>query len=235
MKLRYDLVDAASGEVLIEAGQKATAGKLNKLKKDGLNEIHVTKEELIGSYLAEDMINEKTGEILVEAGQEITEDVLAMFGKNKIKDFAVLRIDHVNVGPYIRNTLAADKNMSREDALVDIYKVMRPGEPPTVESADALFRGLFFDLERYDLSAVGRVKMNARLDFDKEQVPDTIRVLRKEDILEVVRVLVELKDGRGEIDDIDNLGNRRVRSVGELMETSTESVCCVWKERFANV
>ena len=218
MKLRYDLVDAASGEVLIEAGQKATAGKLNKLKKDGLNEIHVTKEELIGSYLAEDMINEKTGEILVEAGQEITEDVLTMFGKNKIKEFSVLRIDHVNVGPYIRNTLAADKNMSREDALVDIYKVMRPGEPPTVESADALFRGLFFDLERYDLSAVGRVKMNARLDFDKEQVPDTIRVLRKEDILEIVRVLVELKDGRGEIDDIDNLGNRRVRSVGELME-----------------
>ena len=218
MKLRYDLVNAETGEVMIEAGQKATAGKLKKLEKEGLAKIRVSAEELTGAYLAEDMINEKTGEILVEAGQEITEDILAMFGKNKIKEFAVLHIDNVNIGPYIRNTMAADKNVCREDALVDIYKVMRPGEPPTVESADALFRGLFFDLERYDLSAVGRVKMNARLDFDKEQVPDTIRVLRKEDILEIVRVLVELKDGRGEIDDIDNLGNRRVRSVGELME-----------------
>ena len=114
--------------------------------------------------------------------------------------------------------MMADKNRTREDALVDIYKVMRPGEPPTIESADSLFRGLFFDLEHYDLSAVGRVKMNMRLYNDKDAVPDTVRTLRKEDILEIVRVLVELKDGRGEIDDIDNLGNRRVRSVGELME-----------------
>ncbi|MBW7910743.1 MAG: DNA-directed RNA polymerase subunit beta, partial [Alphaproteobacteria bacterium] len=117
----------------------------------------------------------------------------------------ILAIDHINVGAYIRNTMAADKCRNREDALVDIYRVMRPGEPPTLESADALFRGLFFDFERYDLSPVGRVKMNARLDF---QTDDQVRVLRKDD----------LKDGRGEVDDIDHLGNRRVRSVGELME-----------------
>ena len=214
-KLRYDLVDAKSGEVLMEAGEKVNTAKLKKFEKDGVEEIRVNDEELIGRFVAEDMINEKTGEILAEAGDEITEAMLETFKKFKIKEFSVLHIDNVNVGPYIRNTMAADKNRTREDALVDIYKVMRPGEPPTVESADMLFRGLFFDLEHYDLSAVGRVKMNSRLDFEKS---DTPRTLRKEDILKIVRVLVELKDGRGEIDDIDNLGNRRVRSVGELME-----------------
>lgn len=218
LKLHYDLVDAKTGEVLVEAEQKITARKIAELKKAGVEEIRVSEEELIGRYFAEDMINVKTGEILVEAGQEVSEEALKTLKKHKIDEIALLHIDHVNIGPYIRNTMAADKNTCREDALIDIYKVMRPGEPPTVESADALFRGLFFDLEHYDLSAVGRVKMNSRLDFDKNEVPDTVRVLRKEDILEIVRVLVELKDGRGEIDDIDNLGNRRVRSVGELME-----------------
>ena len=118
----------------------------------------------------------------------------------------------------MRNTLAVDKNINRDDALMDIYRVMRPGEPPTLETAETLFRGLFFDPERYDLSAVGRVKMNMRLGFTAAEVPDTIRTLRKQDIVATMRVLLELKDGRGQIDDIDNLGNRRVRSVGELME-----------------
>nr|MDQ6870121.1 DNA-directed RNA polymerase subunit beta [Pseudomonadota bacterium] len=127
----------------------------------------------------------------------------------------VLDIDHVNIGPYIRNTLAVDKNSSREEALFDIYRVMRPGEPPTLETAEAMFHSLFFDSERYDLSAVGRVKMNMRMDLD---AADTVRTLRKEDIVAVMRALVDLRDGRGEIDDIDHLGNRRVRSVGELME-----------------
>ena len=202
LKLHYDLVDAKTGEVLVEAGQKITARKIAELKKAGVEEIRVSEEELIGRYFAEDMINVKTGEILVEAGQEVSEEALKTLKKHKIDEIALLHIDHVNIGPYIRNTMAADKNTCREDALIDIYKVMRPGEPPTVESADALFRGLFFDLEHYDLSAVGRVKMNSRLDFDKNEVPDTVRVLRKEDILEIVRVLVELKDGRGESEDI---------------------------------
>ncbi|HLP68918.1 MAG TPA: DNA-directed RNA polymerase subunit beta, partial [Rhizobium sp.] len=132
-----------------------------------------------------------------------------------LKSLEILAIDPVNAGGYIRDTLAADKCRNREDALVDIYRVMRPGEPPTLESADALFRGLFFDFERYDLSPVGRVKMNARLDFKTD---DQVRILRKEDILAILQILVDLKDGRGEVDDIDHLGNRRVRSVGELME-----------------
>ena len=127
----------------------------------------------------------------------------------------VLDIDHVTVGAYIRNTLRVDKNAIREDALFDIYRVMRPGEPPTVEAAEAMFKSLFFDQERYDLSSVGRVKMNIRLELD---CPDDVRVIRKEDVLEVLKTLVGLRDGRGEIDDIDNLGNRRVRSVGELLE-----------------
>ena len=127
----------------------------------------------------------------------------------------MLDIDHVTVGPYIRNTLAIDKASSREDALFDIYRVMRPGEPPILETAEAMFNSLFFDAERYDLSAVGRVKMNMRLDLDAE---DTVRTLRREDILAVTKALVDLRDGKGEIDDIDHLGNRRVRSVGELME-----------------
>ena len=138
--------------------------------------------------------------------------MLSELGQKKLQ---LLEIDHVNVGGYIRNTLTVDKNQNREDALFDIYRVMRPGEPPTIETAEAMFKSLFFDQERYDLSAVGRVKMNMRLDLNAE---DTVRVLRKEDIIEVIRTLVGLRDGRGEIDDIDNLGNRRVRSVGELME-----------------
>ncbi len=135
--------------------------------------------------------------------------------KAGIVEIRSLAIDHMNVGPYIRNTLAVDRNSSREEALFDIYRVMRPGEPPTIDTAEVLFRGLFFDPERYDLSAVGRVKMNSRLGFTTD---DSLRTLRKEDVLAVVKVLVDLKDGRGEIDDIDHLGNRRVRSVGELLE-----------------
>ncbi len=140
---------------------------------------------------------------------------LKVLNEQGYKELPILDIDHVNVGAYIRNTLHADKNMTREDALFDIYRVMRPGEPPTLDSAQTMFQSLFFDSERYDLSAVGRVKMNMRLDLD---APDTQRTLRKEDILSVIKTLVDLRDGKGEIDDIDHLGNRRVRSVGELME-----------------
>ena len=163
----------------------------------------------------EDLVNPKTGEIYAEAGEEITEKSLKALNEQGYKELPLLDIDHVNVGAYIRNTLHADKNMTREDALFDIYRVMRPGEPPTLNSAQTMFQSLFFDSERYDLSAVGRVKMNMRLELD---APDTHRTLRKEDILAVIKTLVDLRDGKGEIDDIDHLGNRRVRSVGELME-----------------
>src|ERR1700761_3979842 len=216
VKLVADLIDAATGKVVAELGTKMTPRTTKKLKEGGLEEIVVTPKELVGSYVALDIINEETGEIHCEAGDELSLALLEELEKAGVTELPILAVDHINVGPYIRNTLAADKNASREEALIDIYRVMRPGEPPTLETAEALFTGLFFDVERYDLSAVGRVKMNSRLNFT--DVGDAIRTLRKEDILGVIKVLTDLKDGRGEIDDIDHLGNRRVRSVGELME-----------------
>jgi len=210
-----DLIDADSGEVIVEAGHKITARGARLLAEKNVKALKVVDEDLYGHYLAEDMVNAETGEIYAEAGEEITEKLLNSLLEAGYDELKVLDIDHINTGAYIRNTLAADKNESREDALFDIYRVMRPGEPPTIETAEAMFTSLFFDPERYDLSAVGRVKMNMRLDLDAD---DTVRVLRKEDILAVIKTLLELRDGKGEIDDIDNLGNRRVRSVGELME-----------------
>jgi DNA-directed RNA polymerase subunit beta len=210
-----DLVDADTGKVVVEAGKKITVRQARQLAEKGLKALRMTDEELIGHYVAEDLVNTKTGEIYVEAGEEITEKTLNVINEEGFKELPILDIDHINVGAYIRNTLTVDKNMSLQDALFDIYRVMRPGEPPTLDTAQAMFQSLFFDPDRYDLSAVGRVKMNMRLDLD---APDTHRVLRKEDILAVIKTLVDLRDGKGEIDDIDNLGNRRVRSVGELME-----------------
>ncbi len=215
LKAAVDMIDADTGEVVIEAGRKLTVRTARQLAEKGLKALKVMDEDLHGQYLAEDMVNTTTGEIFAEAGDEITDKLLTALIDAGYDEIAVLDIDHVNIGAYIRNTLKVDKNNTREEALFDIYRVMRPGEPPTVETGEAMFRSLFFDPERYDLSAVGRVKMNMRLDLD---APDTMRVLRKDDILAVVRTLVELRDGKGEIDDIDNLGNRRVRSVGELME-----------------
>ncbi len=222
----YDLVDAETGEVIAEAGQKVTPRTVKKLKDEGrVQEILLPFDQIVGRYVARDIIDEETGAIFVEAGDELTWETdkqgevtggtLKELLDNGITDIPVLDIDNVNVGPYMRNTMAQDKNMGRDTALMDIYRVMRPGEPPTVEAASTLFDSLFFDPERYDLSAVGRVKMNMRLDLDAE---DTVRTLRKTDIISCIKALVELRDGRGEIDDIDHLGNRRVRSVGELME-----------------
>src|SRR3954449_8231128 len=214
-KAPVDLIDADTGEGVGEAGRKLTARSARQRVDNGLRALRASDEDLTGQYIAEDLANAQTGEIYAEAGDEITDKLLKALAEAAVEALPVLDIDHVNVGPYIRNTLAIDKASSREDALFDIYRVMRPGEPPTLETAEAMFHSLFFDAERYDLSAVGRVKMNMRLDLDAE---DTVRTLRREDMIAVVRALVDLRDGKGEIDDIDHLGNRRVRSVGELME-----------------
>jgi DNA-directed RNA polymerase subunit beta len=215
LKLDYDLINAKSGRVAVEAGTKLTPRVLADLEKKGITEYIAPRTDILGRFVSEDIVNMETGLVYLEAGGEVTEEVLEELDVAKVENVPTLAIDHVNVGPYIRNTLAADKNSSREEALIDIYRVMRPGEPPIIETADSLFQGLFFEPDRYDLSAVGRVKMNSRLEQETE---DSIRVLRREDILEVVKILVNLKNGKGEIDDIDHLGNRRVRSVGELME-----------------
>ncbi|MBI2707583.1 MAG: DNA-directed RNA polymerase subunit beta [Proteobacteria bacterium] len=214
-KLAHDLIDAKTEKVVAAEGAKMNPRFARKLQTEGLNEVLIFQDDLVGRYIANDLINETTGEIYAEAGDEISPTLLETLAAAGIEEVTTLDIDHVSVGAYLRNTLMADKNLTREDALLDIYRILRPGEPPTVEGAEVLFRALFFDSERYDLSSVGRVKMNSRLGLD---APDTVRVLRKEDILAMVKVLLDLKDGRGEIDDIDNLGNRRVRSVGELLE-----------------
>jgi DNA-directed RNA polymerase subunit beta len=210
-----DMIDAKTGEVIAKAGEKITARRAREIGESGVKEVMFSAEDLAGRYLAEDAVNMQTGEIYAEAGDEIDAKLLEKFQEMKVKEFPILDIDHVTIGAFIRNTLNIDKNSNTLEALMDIYRVMRPGEPPTLEAATTLFNGLFFDSERYDLSAVGRVKMNMRLDLKAE---DTVRTLRKEDILAVIKTLVDLRDGKGEIDDIDNLGNRRVRSVGELME-----------------
>ena len=214
-KLTADLVDAATGQTLAEAGTKMTPRLLKKIEEQGMSEVYNSAEELVGRYLSRDLIDETTGLILAEAGDELTGESIRKLTEAGITEIPVLDIDHLTVGPYIRNTLTLDRCQNREEALLDIYRVLRPGEPPTLDTAEALFGSLIFDNERYDLSPVGRVKMNMRLGLETE---DTVRVLRNEDIVEVVRMLVEIKDGRGDIDDIDHLGNRRVRSVGELME-----------------
>jgi len=221
-----DIIDAKTGKVIAEAGAKVTPRTVKKLLEEGkVTEIRVAFDTIVGRYVSQDIINEETGAIYVEAGDELTLEydkdgavnggTLQDLLEAGVTNIPTLDIDNVNVGPYIRNTMSIDKNMGRDTALMDIYRVMRPGEPPTVDAASALFDTLFFDSERYDLSAVGRVKMNMRLQLDAE---DTQRTLRKEDIIGVVKALVELRDGKGDIDDIDHLGNRRVRSVGELME-----------------
>jgi DNA-directed RNA polymerase subunit beta len=222
----YDLVDADTGEIIAKAGEKVTPRSVKKMIDEGkVKNLLVPYEHIVGKYVARDIINEQTGAIHVEAGDELTLEIdktgavtggtLRDLIDAGITSIPVLDIDNISVGGYIRSTMAADKNMNRETALMDIYRVMRPGEPPTVDSASALFDTLFFDGERYDLSAVGRVKMNMRLDLDAD---DTIRTLRREDIVSCIKALTELRDGKGDIDDIDHLGNRRVRSVGELME-----------------
>ena len=214
-KLTTDLVDASTGETLAEAGTKLTPRLVRKLVDQGLTEIFVSSEDLVGKFAARDIIDEGNGLVFVEAGDELIGASIEKLMEAGVEELPVLDIDHMTVGPYLRNTLALDRSQNRDEALLDIYRVLRPGEPPTLETAEALFNGLFFDNERYDLSAVGRVKMNMRLGMETE---DTLRVLRQEDILAVVKMLIEIKDGRGDIDDIDHLGNRRVRSVGELME-----------------
>ncbi|MET4104173.1 DNA-directed RNA polymerase subunit beta [Roseovarius sp. MBR-78] len=222
----YDIVDAKTGEVIFEAGKKVTPRAVKQLiDEDRVSDLLVPFDHIVGKFVARDIIDEETGAIHVEAGDELTleydKDGTIIGGTLQdlldagITDIPVLDIDGVNVGPYIRNTMVIDKNMNRESALMDIYRVMRPGEPPTEEASSALFDTLFFDADRYDLSAVGRVKMNMRLALDK---PDTQRTLDRDDIVACVKALVELRDGKGDIDDIDHLGNRRVRSVGELME-----------------
>ncbi len=211
-----DIVDPKSGETLVKRNRKYTKAVIDKIVRSGLQNIEVRKEAVVGRITSEDIYDLSTGEILVEVNTELSEANLNLLKKHEITEFRVIFTDKLNYGPFLRDTLLIDKVTSPEEALIEIYKRMRPGDPPTLEAARQLFENLFFAPERYDLSRVGRLKLNYK--FPQNQVSPEITVLTKTDIMETVRYLCELNNGRGTIDDIDHLGNRRVRAVGELIE-----------------
>ena len=210
-----DIKHPKTGEVLVKKGRKFNQSAIEKLQKAKVNEIPVELEEVVGRPAAHDIVDKATGEVVLECNQILTEEKLEEIKKRKIPEIPLLFIDNFNVGPYIRNTLLIDKVPTVEEAITEIYRRLRPGDPATIETATAFFENLFFNPERYDLSKVGRLKINHKFGYD---VPLEITTLRKEDILDTIKYLVNLKDGFGQVDDIDHLGNRRVRAVGELLE-----------------
>ncbi len=213
-----DIVNPKDGEVLVKAGRRITRAVVRKVKESGLSEVEISREDLVGKALARPLIDETTGEIIADANEELTMDILEMTQNAGINEIPVIFFDGLAVGPYLRNTLLVDKVNTKEESLLDIYKRLRPGEPPTEEAANNFFHRLFFDPETYDLSEVGRLKINHRFDISFEDTPVEHRTLTNTDIMHVVKTLIDLKNGQGNVDDIDHLGNRRVRSVGELLE-----------------
>ncbi|MBI1821984.1 MAG: DNA-directed RNA polymerase subunit beta [Nitrospirae bacterium] len=215
LKAPHDLIDKKTKEVIAKEGTKLNRLHVKKLKSAGFKEITLPDEELLGRVVLNDLIDINTGEIILERNQEITQPVFEKILASGITSFQLLFIDNIQILPVIRDTLAIEKVGSQQEAMVEIYKRIRPGETPSVDAAKLLFDNLFFNNKRYDLSPVGRLKINKKFGLT---IPLEQRTLTREDAVEVVRYLINLKTGKGEIDDIDNLGNRRVRSVGELLE-----------------
>jgi DNA-directed RNA polymerase subunit beta len=227
--VEYDLLSGqrstrdikVGGEIVVKKNTKFTKAAIKKLKDSKIDRLQIDTEELVGKVAAHDVVDKETGEILLEVNEELTPAKIDKLREADVESFKILFIDGLNVGSYLRDTLLAEKVKTTEDAIMEIYRRLRPGDPPTLETAKTLFNNLFFNPERYDLSKVGRLKLNYKFyrDVPEDQRPalDT-QVLTAQDILETVRHLIELKNGRGSVDDIDHLGNRRVRAVGELME-----------------
>jgi DNA-directed RNA polymerase subunit beta len=232
-----DIVDPGTKQVIVKKLRKINKAMVKRLKAAGINTLVVSESDLIDNYLADDLVDQETGEVIAECNEEITEKILKEVKQKRISELTLLSIDNINVSSSLRDTLVLDKlSLTKEEkeclvqtepgklptqketekAIVEIYRRLRPGDPPTLETATNLFYNLFFNPERYDLSRVGRMKLNYKLAL--KDIPEDETVLRREDILEVVRYLMNLRDGRGTIDDIDHLGNRRVRTVGELLE-----------------
>ncbi len=225
--IEYDLLPGqratrdikVGSEFIVRKNRKFTRAAIRKLRDAGLDRLPMDPQEVVGKVSAEDVVDEETGEIILGVNEEVTEAKIEALRKAKIEEFRVLFIDGLNVGSYLRDTLIADKITTQDEAILEIYRRLRPGDPPTLETARTLFNNLFFNPERYDLSQVGRLKLNYKFYKEDEQKPDLdTTVLTSRDILETVKHLIELKNGRGSVDDIDHLGNRRVRAVGELME-----------------
>lgn len=217
-RVLVDIVDPKTGDVLCRQGRRITRAIVRKVKEAGLKEMEITLDDLCGRVIAKPIIDESTGELIADSNSEMTKDIFQRATEAGIFDFKMIFFDGLSVGPYMRNTLLVDKVNTREESLLEVYKRLRPGEPPTLEAAEAFFHRLFFDPDTYDLSEVGRLKINHRFDISFDEIPVENRTLTKKDIMSVVKTLIELKNGRGQVDDIDHLGNRRVRSVGELLE-----------------
>jgi DNA-directed RNA polymerase subunit beta len=214
-KVTSDVRDPKSNDLIVKEGKKFTRPVLRQMEQAKVKQVPIALEEILGRVASHDIVNPQTKEVMVESNYPITQEKLDLIREKGIHQIEVLFIDESTVGPYLRNTLLQDRINSPQDAILEIYRRLRPGDPPTVDSATNFFNNLFFNPDRYDLSKVGRLKLNHRL---KLNVPLEQGTLRKEDILEVVRYLMELKNGNGTVDDIDHLGNRRVRAVGELVE-----------------
>jgi DNA-directed RNA polymerase subunit beta len=214
IKLSYDLMDSKNNKKILSKGERLNFIIAKKLQEKGLKSILTSNEQIVGKYIANN-IKDKDGEILIGSGFDITEEQLEKIINQNEKIIDLVNIDPINKGPYLLETLKIDKNVNKADALNDIYKVLRPGEAPSLDIAEAIFNNLYFTKERYDLSEVGRVKLNSKLDL---KISDKKTILTIDDIIAIIQFMLDLRDGRGDVDDIDHLGNRRVRSVGELVE-----------------
>ena len=214
-KLKDDLIDPDNEKVLLKKGSKINIVIAKKLFDGGLKNILVNFDYFLNKYIKNDLIDTSIKEVFLKAGQSIDQEALDKIKKLNINSITVADIDPINRGPYLIDTLNTDKNITKEEAINDVYKVLRPGEPPSYDVAKEIFNNLFFTSERYDLSDVGRVKLNSKLQLD---CSDDIKILRNDDIVAIIRHMLDLRDGKGDVDDIDHLGNRRVRSVGELVE-----------------
>lgn len=208
-------IKSKNGQILVEEGRRITAKHIREMIKSGLTEVEVPKEYLVGKILGHNLIDQSTGELVANVNDELTVGIIDRCIENGITELNTLFVNDLDKGPYISNAMRLDTTTNSLEALVEIYRMMRPGEPPTKESAENLFQNLFFTDERYDLSTVGRMKFNRRLGRQETTGPGT---LTKEDIIDVLKELIDIRNGNGNVDDIDHLGNRRVRSVGEMIE-----------------
>ncbi|MGE5173595.1 MAG: DNA-directed RNA polymerase subunit beta, partial [Betaproteobacteria bacterium] len=215
LKAPVTITDKNTREQIVKEGAKITRVAIKKMEAAGITEIPIPREELVDRIVLRDIIDPETGEVLLPANEKITETFLTRVAQTKVEKMEVIYMDGIHVIAAIRDTLLADKVQASDEALLEIYRKMRPGEPPTIDMARNLFSGMFFNPKRYDLSPVGRLKLNKKLKLD---IPIEKTTLTAQDVVEVIRYLVNLRTGKGEVDDIDHLGNRRVRSVGELLE-----------------
>ena len=214
IKLSYDLIDSKNNKKILLKGEKLNFVIAKKLKEKGLQSILISNDQIVGKYIS-NTIEDQNGENLIRAGFDITEEQLEKIIHKEVKSLDIVKIDPINKGPYLLETLKADKNSNKTESLNDIYKVLRPGEAPSLEVAEEIFNNLYFKKERYDLSEVGRVKLNSKLNL---KISNKKTILSIDDIVAIIKFMLDLRDGKGEVDDIDHLGNRRVRSVGELVE-----------------